>query len=93
MGLFVRHPLLALLPALALAALWLWRRRAPALIACIAWLAYCAYEWAMQARVLCSGDCNIRIDLLLILPLLLALSLWALIASLRQRRPIKSTSP
>ena len=93
MGLFVRHPLLALLPALALAALWLWRRRTLALIGCIAWLAYCAYAWAMQARLLCSGDCNIRIDLLLILPLLLALSLWALIASLRQRRPIKPTSP
>lgn len=93
MGIFVLHPLLALLPALLFAGLWFWRRRAIAASAGIAWLAYCAYEWAMQARLLCSGDCNIRIDLLLILPLLLALSLWALIASLRQSRPIKPTSP
>jgi hypothetical protein len=34
----------------------------------------------MKLRVLCSGECNIRVDLLLFYPLLLGLSVAALIA-------------
>jgi hypothetical protein len=33
----------------------------------------------MQARILCDGDCNIRVDLLLIHPALLTLTACALI--------------
>jgi len=33
----------------------------------------------MQIRVLCSGECNIRVDLLLIYPVLLALTLASLV--------------
>ena len=32
--------------------------------------AYCVYEYLMYARVLCSGECNIRVDLLLAYPAL-----------------------
>lgn len=41
----------------------------------VAWLLYAAYETSMQQRWLCSGECNIRIDLFLIGPLLLLGSL------------------
>ena len=41
----------------------------------VAWLLYAAYETSMHQRWLCSGECNIRIDLLLIAPLLLLGSL------------------
>jgi hypothetical protein len=41
----------------------------------VAWLLYAAYETGMQQRWLCSGECNIRIDLFLIAPLLLLGSL------------------
>lgn len=33
----------------------------------------------MQIRVLCSGECNIRVDLLLIYPILLTLTLASLV--------------
>lgn len=57
------------------AALWLATRAPGALVAGIAWLLYAAYEFLMYARVLCSGECNIRVDLLLIWPLLLGITL------------------
>lgn len=65
----------ALLCGLAFFALWLLRRPPGAIVAAIAWLAYAPYEWLMHARVLCSGECNIRVDLLLIWPLLVIVSL------------------
>jgi hypothetical protein len=49
----------------------------------IAWLLYAAYETSMQQRWLCSGECNIRIDLFLIAPLLLLGSLVAVVRGLR----------
>lgn len=68
------------------AALW-WRWRMPGTgAAALAWLAYAPYEWAMHARVLCSGECNIRVDLLLFWPVLLCLSLAVPIRWARQRR-------
>lgn len=42
------------------------------------WLVYALYEFLMYRRVLCSGDCNIRVDLLVIYPVLLAITLAAL---------------
>jgi len=43
------------------------------------WIAYGVYEYLMQIRVLCSGECNIRVDLLLIYPVLLALTVSSLV--------------
>jgi hypothetical protein len=88
LGLFIARPWLALLPALAFAATGLRTRRAVAWIAAAAWLLYAGYEAAMARRVLCSGECNIRVDLLLLYPLLAALSLAAAIGVLRTRRSI-----
>jgi hypothetical protein len=36
----------------------------------VVWLLYAAYEIGMQQRWLCSGECNIRLDLLVIYPAL-----------------------
>lgn len=80
---FVASPWLALLPAVLFSALYgLWRNRG-SLVAALLWLAYCPYEYAMKLHILCSGDCNIRVDLLLLYPVLLAMSIVALLA--RQR--------
>jgi hypothetical protein len=84
LGAFVGWPWLALLPAAAFALLWVRRRRAPVLVAALAWLAYFPYEQAMKLRILCSGECNIRIDLLLFYPLLGFLSIAALVVALRR---------
>ena len=84
MALFIAYPWLALVVSAAFAALWWWRRAASAAAVGAAWLAYSAYEFLMRARVLCSGECNIRVDLLLIYPLLLAASLLAAWRSFRR---------
>ncbi|MBK7927450.1 MAG: hypothetical protein IPJ98_08150 [Bryobacterales bacterium] len=49
------------------------------------WAAYCVYEGLMEARVLCSGECNIRVDLLVVYPVLVVVSGWAVVRSLRGR--------
>jgi len=54
------------------------------------WIAYGVYEYLMQILVLCSGECNIRVDLLLTYPVLLALTLVSLVRVtmvLWRRRP------
>lgn len=73
--------------AFALALLWRRAGRRGFGVMALLWLAYAVYEYLMVARVLCSGECNIRIDLLLIYPLLIAGTLWlGLVAVLRAVR-------
>ena len=86
-GIFIAFPWLALLPALAFGVMASRRRRTVVWTAAIAWLAYAGYETAMALRILCSGECNIRVDLLVIYPALLALSAAAVVAAYRARRP------
>lgn len=74
LSIFVSHPWLAIAAAGALAALWSWRRGLLVGVAAIGWLAYGVYEYLMFSRVLCSGECNIRVDLLVIYPILLAVT-------------------
>lgn len=52
----------------------------------VAWFLYGVYEYLMRFRVLCSGECNIRVDLLLIYPLLLILSIMAVVTIMKPRR-------
>ena len=86
MDLFVRSPLLAVLPGLLfLGAYRVFSRRA-ALVAGGAWLLYAVYELGMQRRWLCSGECNIRVDLLLIYPVLAVISLAGIVAAARAAR-------
>lgn len=70
----IRFAISALVIAAVLAALWSWQRRRSAAIAAALWLLYAIYEGLMYARVLCSGECDIRVDLLLIGPVLLVLA-------------------
>jgi len=86
LGVFIQWPFLALAPAAVFGVLFLKRRRAPVLVAALGWLAYFPYEQAMKWRILCSGECNIRVDLLLFYPLLLLLSVLAIVAYLRKPR-------
>lgn len=39
----------------------------------------------MKLRLLCSGECNIRVDLLLLYPVLAFLSVAAVVAAMRAR--------
>ena len=80
MDLLIRHPALpCALAGVFLGLYWVSRQRAVGITA-LAWLVYAAYETGMRRRWLCTGECNIRIDLLLLYPLLLGLSVFALVS-------------
>jgi hypothetical protein len=85
LGVMIAYPWIAVAVGTAFAALWTWRRARSAAVAAGLWLAYAGYESLMLMRVLCSGECNIRVDLLLFYPLLLAVSLVALWRTWRSR--------
>lgn len=85
MAIMIEYPLLALVPAALFFYLHSVSKARVILIAGIAWLAYVPYEYAMKLRLLCSGECNIRVDLLLIYVLLAALSLVSLVVFTRNR--------
>ena len=61
-------------------------RNAALTIAGAMWLLYLPYEYLMYRRVLCSGECNIRADLLLIYPTLIFTTLAALVRALLASR-------
>jgi hypothetical protein len=86
LGIFIAFPWLALLPAFAFAVFGYRSHRVLPRIVAVTWLLYAAYEFAMAQRLLCSGECNIRVDLLVIYPVLLVLSLAACATAFRARR-------
>ena len=52
----------------------------------IAWVLYAVYEYLIYLRVFCSGECNIRIDLLLIYPILVTFTLVAVLLYLKHNK-------
>jgi len=86
MGILIAYPWLALLAAGFFAMLWRSTNTKIAAVASLFWVCYAGYEYLMHARVLCTGECNIRIDLLLIYPVLLVLSIVAVMRSIRARK-------
>jgi len=84
-SLFIRWPLLALVPGLLFLGLYRHARRPLIAFAGVTWLLYGLYEMGMRWRWLCSGECDIRVDLLLIYPALAVVSLLGLIGLLRRR--------
>jgi len=91
MSILIRWPFLALLLSAFFAILYFRCRRRAVLVTALAWLIYFPYEQAMQWRILCSGECNIRVDLLLLYPLLLLMSLAAVIVYVRRKDSVKRT--
>jgi hypothetical protein len=77
LGLLIGWPFLALIPAVIFGIMFVTRRRLLVLIASLMWLGYFPFEQAMKLRILCSGECNIRVDLLPIYPVLALVSALA----------------
>jgi hypothetical protein len=69
------------LPALLFAVLGIVTRSRVAWCSAGLWSAYAVYECAIQNRVLCSGDCDIRVDLIFIAPILAIASFIAIFAA------------
>ena len=65
---------------LRLTALGVSRQPHPLLVATVAWALYAAWEWLVQVR---TPEANIRVDLLVIWPVLALLSAWALFRAFR----------
>ena len=74
---FIPFPFLAIAPALLFAALFYAKKKPFLLVTSFFWAAYLAYESLMKFKILCSGECNIRVDLLLIYPILVIVTLLA----------------
>ena len=90
LALFIEYPwLAAIIGVLFVAAGWR-RRRWGIIVAGLVWAVYSAYEAGMHQRWLCTGECNIRVDLLLIYPVLLLISAGALWSLYRARVPGRS---
>ena len=83
---FIDQPWRALIPAAFFLLLMAASRSRWSLIAAVMWAGYAVYEYGMKARILCSGECNIRIDLLLVYPVLILASGAAVYLSLRRRK-------
>jgi hypothetical protein len=83
---FIHSPPAALIPAAAFGAGYAWNRRATTLVAAIAWTLYALWESLIYARVICRGDCNIRVDLLFLYPVLWIVSIAGVIGLLMGRR-------
>lgn len=54
--------------------------RAGVIIAAVVWLLYAVYEYLIGSGVLCDANCNIRVDLILIWPLVWLASLFGIYA-------------
>jgi hypothetical protein len=60
-----------------------WTKRRFILIVALCWAFYIPYEYGMEWRLLCSRECNIRVNLLLIDPALAVLSVISIGMAIR----------
>jgi hypothetical protein len=71
MAIFIEYPLLAAIIGVLLLGLGrAMHRRTAVAVGCL-WVLYALYETGMHQRWLCTGECNIRVDLLAVYPVLL----------------------
>jgi hypothetical protein len=86
MAVLIDYPILALAPAVLFAYCYYASRAPITLVTAACWVAYSIYEYGMSVRLFCSGECNIRVDLLLLYPVLVGLSLMSVTAFVLNRR-------
>ena len=92
-GFFVHWPLAALAPAALFLAAYFWKRGALTGLVAALWVLYTVYEHLMKWRVLCSGDCNVRADLLVLYPALFVVSLAALAEFVLRKKKAPDGAP
>ena len=91
-GLFIIFPIGALIVGLLFIRMFMKLKQVLCAITGISWILYAVYEYLMYARILCSGECNIRVDLFLIYPALIVLSVSSLACYFYKKRKISSNS-
>jgi hypothetical protein len=85
-AILIEYPWLAAAIGVLFVALGRRTHRTTAAVVGLVWLLYAAYETGMRLRWLCSGECNIRVDLLLIYPGLLIATVAAIVTLVRAGR-------
>ncbi len=78
MAILIEWPWLAFAVAAFLGALFAALRTRLSAGAALLWAAYGIYEYLQYFRITCTGECNIRLDLLIAYPLLIAATVAAL---------------
>jgi hypothetical protein len=91
MAIFIEYPILAAALGLVLLGVGRLARRRVVVGVGVLWLLYAVYEFGNRQRWWCSEECNIRIDLLVIYPVLLLGSAAAVVNLVR--RPAGSRPP
>jgi len=86
MAILIEYPLLAAVIGVVVAGLGWRTSRRTAVGVGVLWLLYAGYETGMQQRWLCTGECNIRVDLLVIYPVLILGLVVAAVSLLRGGR-------
>ena len=86
MAIFVEYPVLAAVIGAVLVALGRRSHRGVVSAVGVVWLVYAVYELGMKRRWLCSGECDIRVDLLVIYPALVIGLVAAGVSLLRSPR-------
>lgn len=84
LAIMIAFPWLALIPAALFGFLYYKSRKKSVGITALVWLLYAGYETLNLLRITCSGECNIRVDLLLIYPVLIFLTLLSLYKTIRK---------
>lgn len=83
---FIAYPLAAFIPAAVFLGLYSLKKRRGILVAALCWAGYATLETLNWLRITCSGECNIRVDLLLIYPVLWIVSIVAVVLLFRRPR-------
>lgn len=73
-AIFVEQPWIAVIPAVVFFLLYYQFELNLVLAAAVLWVVYSLYELSIWMGILCDQDCNIRVDLLAIYPLLAMIS-------------------
>jgi hypothetical protein len=83
-AIMIEYPFLSLIPSFVLGVIYFNKRKKLIGITAILWFWYFIYETLNHLRITCSGECNIRIDLLLIAPMLFLLTVISLVTLFRR---------
>jgi len=88
-AIMIEYPLLATGIGVLLLGLGRLMHRRLAMGTGVMWLVYSLYEFGVKKRWLCSGDCDIRADVILIYPVLLLATIVAVVSLLwKPSRPV-----
>jgi hypothetical protein len=75
----IEDPYLNFIPAVIFGVVT-YRKRQPVVgLTALLWFLYGVYEVSIKLRITCSGECNIRVDLLFIYPVLIAFTIISII--------------